>query len=77
MEQADAEDNTGSPSDTNRDEAIHRLATIQRGLITLGHLVYATDLDQHVEIGPQDLAAVIHVFGYGVEGALRLLAPKE
>ena len=33
-------------------------------------------LDERVEVSPDDLAAVIHVFAFGIEGTLNLLAPR-
>lgn len=76
MEQADEDNTTGSLSPTTRDEAISRLETIQRGLTTFGHLVYGFPIDERVEVGPDGLAAVIHVFGFALDGTLNLLAPR-
>lgn len=76
MEQADEDNTTGSPSPTTRDEAISRLEMIQLGLTTVGHLLHGFPIDERVEVKPEGLAAVIHVFAFSIEGTLHLLAPR-
>lgn len=66
MEQADENHTTGPPT-IDTEEALYRLGQIRRGLAAIAYLLDDFDLDQRVEVGPQDVAAVIHVFGFALD----------
>lgn len=68
MDQAADDHTTGSlPSTIDTEEALYRLGQIRRGLTAFAYMLDDFDLDQRVEVGSGDVAAVIHVFGYALD----------